>query len=244
MLATLRHFVCDSVFMSKPIALITGAGRGIGRATSIQLAGHGYQLLLTSRTKSELAETARQAGGATILAGDVTSPRHAMRLISKVKALRAPLEVLVNNAGYAPAYSIDKMPLEEWDKILATNLSAVFYLCKYAWPIFVKQKRGVIVNISSAASRDPFPGLGAYGAAKAALNLFSLDLARQGKPHGIHVYTLELGAVETKMLRELVTQKQLPPEQTLDPAEVASAIYSCIAGRRRNMNGKLIYLQK
>jgi NAD(P)-dependent dehydrogenase (short-subunit alcohol dehydrogenase family) len=230
--------------MSKSIALITGAGRGIGRATAIELARRGYQLLLTARTKSELAETAKLAGNATILPGDVTSPKHAMRLISKAIALGGRLEVLVNNAGYAPTFSIEKMPLDEWDKILATNLSAVLYLCKFAWPILVKQKSGVIVNISSVASRDPFPGLGAYGAAKAALNLFSLDLARQGKPHGIRVHALALGAVETRMLRKLVTKRELPSEHTLDPAEVAAKIYSCISQPRRHTSGEVVYLQK
>jgi 3-oxoacyl-[acyl-carrier protein] reductase len=229
--------------MNKPIALITGAGRGIGRATAIELARHGYQLLLTARTKSELAETAKLAGGATILAGDVTSPKHAMRLISRAIALGGRLEVLVNNAGYAPAYSIEKMSLEEWDKILATNLSAAFYLCKFAWPIFVKQKGGVIVNISSVASRDPFPGLGAYGAAKAGLNIFGLDLARQGKTHGIRVYTLALGAVETGMLRKLISPKQLSTKHTLRPADVASEIYACVADANR-ASGQLIDLEK
>jgi NAD(P)-dependent dehydrogenase (short-subunit alcohol dehydrogenase family) len=230
--------------MSKPIALITGAGRGIGRATAIEFARRGYQLLLTARTKSELAETAKLAGGATILCGDVTSPKHAMRLVAKGGALGGRLEVLVNNAGYAPAFSMEEITVEEWEKILKTNLSAAFYLCKFAWPVLLKQKGGVIVNISSVASRDPFPGLGAYGAAKVGLNLFSLDLARQGELHGIRVHTLALGAVETQMLRKLVTIKQLPREQTLDPADVAAAVYACVAGALRHTSGEVVYLQK
>lgn len=227
-----------------PLALITGAGRGIGRAIAIELAQRGYQLLLTARTKSELNETAKLAGKATVVAGDVTQPAHARKLIAKVRDLGSRLDVVVNNAGYAPAFSIEKISLAEWDKIMATNLSSAFYLCKFAWPIFVRQNGGVVVNISSVASRDPFPGLGFYGAAKAGLNMLGFDLARQGRAHNVRVYTLALAAVETQMLRKLITPEEYPPDQTLRPADVAAAVYSCISGPLQHTSGEVVYLRK
>lgn len=228
----------------RPLAVITGAGRGIGRAIAMEFGRRGYQLLLTARTKRELADTARLAGGGTILAGDVTSVGHAKKLVAKAMAIAGRIDVLVNNAGYAPALSMEEISIEEWEKILATNLSAAFYLSKFAWPVMVKQGGGVIVNISSVASRDPFPGLGPYGAAKAGLNLFGMDLARQGKEHGIRVHTLVLGAVETQMLRKLVTRKQLPVEQTLRPEDVSKAVYACMNGALAHTSGEVVYLRR
>ncbi|HEY1684179.1 MAG TPA: SDR family oxidoreductase [Tepidisphaeraceae bacterium] len=229
--------------MKPSIALITGAGRGIGRATALALKQAGYDLLLTARTKRDLDQTAELAGGATILAGDVSSPAHVKRLIVRAASL-GKLEVIVNNAGYAPALSIEQMSLAEWDKILAVNLSAMVYVCKFAWPVLVKQKGGVIINISSMASRDPFAGLGPYGAAKAGVNIFSLDLARQGKAHGIRVHTIAPGAVETSMLRKLLSPKELPTNQIMRPEDIAEAIVACVNGALKHTSGEVIYLRK
>jgi len=107
-----------------------------------------------------------------------------------------------------------------------------------------KQRGGVLVNISSAASRDPFPGLGVYGAAKAGMNLLGHALAREGDPVGIRVHTIAPGAVETSMLRSIITTEQYSQEKTLDPAEVARAVAACIDGDLRHTSGEVIHLHK
>lgn len=229
--------------MNQRIAVITGAGRGIGRATAIELTSLGYRTLLTARNKAELAETAALAEGASILPGDVTSIKHARRLIEKASSL-GKLEVIVNNVGYAPALSIEQITPSEWEKILATNVSAALYLCQFAWPIFVKQRGGVMVNISSVASRDPFPGLGPYGAAKAALNILGMDLARQGRPHGIRVHTIAPGAVETQMLRGLISTKELSAKETLRPEDIAKAVAACVSGPLMHTSGEVVFVSK
>ena len=102
----------------------------------------------------------------------------------------------------------------------------------------------MIVNISSVSSRDPFPGFAAYGAAKAALNVFSLVLAREGKEIGVRVHTIAPGAVETAMFRALVTEQQWPREKTLDPSDVARVIAQCVDGDLRHASGEVIFLSK
>src|SRR6185312_4772134 len=134
------------------------------------------------------------------------------------------IDALVNNAGYAPARSIEELTLDEWRQIVDVNLSAVVYFCKAVWPVMKRGGGGAIVNMSSAASRDPFPGLSAYGAAKAAVNVLGLALAREGESANIRVHTIAPGAVETGMFRTLFTKEQFPTEKTLDPAEIARLI--------------------
>ena len=166
--------------MTKPTVLITGAGRGIGRAAAIELASLGYEPLLVSRTESELRQTSQLAGSGRIFVADVANAEQVQRLIDSASKEAGRIDAIVHCAGLAPMQSIDQMTPAQWQSVIDTNLSAAFYLCKAAWPIFKAQKSGVIVNISSEASRDPFDGFAAYGAAKAGLNLFGRVAAREG----------------------------------------------------------------
>jgi NAD(P)-dependent dehydrogenase (short-subunit alcohol dehydrogenase family) len=235
---------------ASPVAIITGAGRGIGRATAIELARHGYRLSLASRNPDELNETMRLACGKTsgesaIAVGtDVTRPEEVDRLVSATLDRFGRIDAVINNAGAAPMRSIVQTTVAEWHLVLDTNLSAAFYLCKAAWPAFEGQRSGVVVNVSSAAARDPFPGFVAYGAAKAGLNLFGLAAAREGDKIGVRVHTVAPGAVETGMLRGLFSPDQYPAENTLDPGDIARTIVSCILGDLRHASGEVIYLHK
>jgi len=230
-----------------PVAMITGAGRGIGRATAIELARHGYRLALISRTSTELAQTARLARAARrslCLAGDVSDPAQVQAMAQDALARFGRIDVLVNNAGYAPVLAIRQTSSQQWRRIIDTNLSAAFYCASALWPTFRRQKAGIVINISSAAARDPFPGLGAYGAAKAALNLLGLALAREGRPLGIRVHTIAPGAVETRMFRGIMSPRQFPASRTLSPAQVARAIVQCIRGELQCTSGEVVWIHK
>ena len=230
---------------TQPVAIITGAGRGIGQATTRRLAHKGYRLTLTARNEDQLRDSARTLGAnVQIIAGDVSDPAHAQRLIDATIQQFGRVDAVVNNAGHAPLATMDQITLDQWQRILDVNLSAVFYICKAAWPVMKRQGAGVIVNVSSESARDPFEGLFAYGAAKAGVNLLGHALARQGQPFGIRVHTIAPGAVETAMLRALVTPEQLPADKTLDPDQVAGAIVSCIDGDLRHTSGEVIYVHK
>ncbi len=140
--------------------------------------------------------------------------------------------------------SIREMSDDEWRAVIDTNLSAAFYATRAAWPAFARQGGGVVVNVSSAAARDPFPGFAAYGAAKAGLNLFGLSAAREGAAIGVRVHTIAPGAVETGMFRQIMPAEQWPAEKTLDPADVARVVLQCVRGDLRHASGEVIYLNK
>lgn len=230
--------------MDQPVAIVTGAGRGIGRAAALQLANAGYRIVLVSRTREQIEQTAEMAGGGLAIAADVSRSEDVRRLVSEAVQAYGRVDALVHCAGLAPAVSVEQMTLEQWHAVLDTNLSSAFYLAKELWPVFRRQQGGVIVNISSMASRDPFPGFAAYGAAKAALNTFSLVLAREGREIGLRVHTIAPGAVETEMFRALLSVEQWPPEKTLEAADVARIAVQCVRGDLRYTSGEVIFMNR
>lgn len=229
----------------KPVAVITGAGRGIGRAAALELAQRAYRVVLVARTVGELHETAQAAGtDVLIVAGDVSDPLAAERAVNQTMEKFGRLDALVNCAGVAPVLTIEQTTPQEWRRILDTNLSATFYFMRACWPVMQKQGGGVVVNVSSFSARDPFPGFVAYGSAKAGVNLLGLAAAREGEASGIRVHTVAPAAVETGMFRAIMPPEQFPPADTLDPAEVARVIVRCITGELRHTSGEVIYLHK
>jgi 3-oxoacyl-[acyl-carrier protein] reductase len=175
---------------------------------------------------------------------DVSRPDDVERLIAVAHDDFGRVDALVNNAGYAPVRSIREMTIAEWRAVIDTNLSAAFYAMRAAWPLFERQGGGVVVNISSAAARDPFPGFAAYGAAKAGLNLLGLSAAREGERIGVRVHTIAPAATETEMFRGIMSHDQYPAEKTMDPADVARVVLQCVRGDLRHASGEVIYLHK
>jgi NAD(P)-dependent dehydrogenase (short-subunit alcohol dehydrogenase family) len=236
--------------MSQPVVLISGASRGIGRATAVAMGRLGYRLVLLARKRAELEEAARLAGApdSLCLPGDVTDPEQVRSLVHVAVDRFGRLDAVVNVAGLAPVARIEEMTIEQWRAVIDTNLSGVFYVTKYAWPHLKVAAttfgQSAVVNVSSLSSRDPFPGFAAYGAAKAGLNVFDLVAAREGEADGISVHTVAPGAVETGMFRQLMTPEQYPTEKTLSPEEVADVIARCVSGELRHTRGEVIYLHK
>jgi 3-oxoacyl-[acyl-carrier protein] reductase len=229
--------------MDKPVALVTGAGRGIGRQTAIELGKRGYRLALVSRTAGQLEETRALCGG-EVIAGDVSVADDVNRVVAATMDRLGRVDVLVNAAGMVVSGSIEQLTVEQWRRTIDTNLSPVFYFCRLLWPIWRRQGGGAVVNVSSFAARDPFVGLGAYGAAKAAMNLLGLSLAREGKAIGVRVHTVAPAAVETDMFRSLITVEQYPTEKTLDPRQVAAVIVQCACGDLAVTSGEVVYVHK
>jgi NAD(P)-dependent dehydrogenase (short-subunit alcohol dehydrogenase family) len=232
--------------MAEQVAVITGAGRGIGRATAVELVRAGFRVVLAGREREALEETSRLVGAdrARVVPTDVTKPDDVGRLITVALDEFGRIDALVNNAGLAPVVPIPEMSVDQWRAVIDTNLSAAFYATRAAWPVFERQGGGVVVNISSAAARDPFPGFAAYGAAKAGLNLFGLSAAREGERIGVRVHTIAPGATETGMFRQIMTAEQYPPEKTMEPGDVARVVLACVRGDLRYSSGEVIYLHK
>lgn len=228
-----------------PVALITGAGRGIGRASAIALSNAGYDCVLVSRTKSDLEEVRSQLKTDSIaIVCDVSQSSEVNRAVEETLSRFGRLDAVVNNAGVAPLLPIETMSDELWHSVIDTNLSSTFYFTRAAWPTMVKQKSGVIVNISSEAARDPFTGFAAYAAAKAGVNLFTLATAQEGAAHNIRVHAVGPAATETTMFRKLMSEDQFSRDNTLDPMAVAAVVVQCVCGSLAHASGEVIYLHK
>lgn len=230
--------------MDKPVAIITGAGRGIGRATVMELHRLDYRLLLAARSAAELEESARGLDEVLPFPADITRPDSAGHIVDAALDRFGRIDALVNCAGMVLQRSIEQTSVEDWHAVLDTNLSSVFYLCRAVWPVFRRQGQGVVVNLSSLACRDPFLHFSAYAAAKAGLNLLGLALAREGEPLGIRVHTIAPGAVETAMLRSFLSPEDYPPEKALDPSAIARLIAQCVQGDLQYSSGEVIFIHK
>jgi NAD(P)-dependent dehydrogenase (short-subunit alcohol dehydrogenase family) len=231
--------------MNSPVSIITGAGSGIGRAIAVELDRLGHRTVLLGRAEQNLRETAQLLSRpALIIPTDVTKIEQVDVAVQRAVKEFARIDAIINNAGVAPVLNILQTTPQIWHEVIDTNLSAAFYLARAVWPTFAKQNAGVIVNLSSMAAKDPFPGFLAYGAAKAGLNILGISLAREGAVHGIRVHTIAPGAVETQMFRNILSPQEFPTENTLSPDEVAKVVGQCVLGEGRYVSGEVIWLSK
>ncbi len=231
--------------MSKqPVAIITGAGSGIGRAICVLLAKEGWRVALAGRNRSPLEETIEHihAGPdhALVVTTDVTHPREVTHLVEEVASRFGRIDALVNNAGAVESSPIPEMTQEHLKHMFAVNTFGPAHLIARVWPVMARQGSGCIVNVSSMSAVDPFPGLAFYGAAKSALHGLTCGIVNEGGPHNIRGFTVAPGAVETPMLRGLVSEDELPPSAVLKPNDVAQVVVECILGRRDEDIGRLI----
>lgn len=229
----------------RKICLVTGASRGIGRAIALRFAREGYDLVIGARKVESLAPVKAdvEAVGAACepVAADVSQPGHCARLIEAVQRRFGRLDVLVNNAGVAILAPLARMSDEEYQQTMGTNVDGVFYMTRAAWKSLTAS-RGVVVNISSVASVDPFAGFAAYGAAKAWVNLFTRAVADEGRADGVRVFAIAPGAVETNMLRQWFPG--FPGEQTLAPEAVAEAVLAVCGPAFVHSSGQTIFVKR
>jgi len=230
--------------MNRPTAIITGAGRGIGRATAVELSRRGWAVALVSRSADELNATAKLCEESLVAAADVSRFESLEGVVKATLDRFGRIDAIVNNAGLAPLKPFQEMSNDEWRATIDTNLSSVFYLSKLVWPVFAKQSSGVIVSISSLAARDPMDGFAAYGAAKAGINVFSQALAKEGAKIGVRVHVVAPGATETTMFRGLFSEQQFANDRTMRPEDVAGVVAGCITGELRHASGEVIWLHK
>lgn len=230
----------------KPVCIITGGSAGIGLALALRFGQLGYCIVTCGRDASQLAAAQAQiaavAPAVETLVLDLAEDGAAQRLITTARQRFGRVDVLVNNAGIAPRAAVTDLTAADLQATLTVNMAAVFHTTQAVWPILKKQGQGIIINISSFASVDPFPGFSLYGASKAWVNLFSKAAADEGRPLGIRVYSVALGAVETRMLRGLFPD--FPAGQTLTPDEVADAIATLCQEPLRWASGQTIFLRK
>lgn len=185
-----------------PSVLITGASRGIGHAAAKAFAEAGWDLLLVSRSEAALQslQSELSPGGVRVAyqAIDLTDSSAIAEGIGALLKQGLRPSVLINNAGAAWTGALLEMPLDRWDWLIQLNLTSVFQVCSAVVPS-MRPAGGLVINVSSHAARNAFPGWGAYCTVKAALASFTRCLAEEEREHGIRACTLTLGAVDTSL---------------------------------------------
>ncbi len=185
-------------FLEGRVALVTGGGRGIGRAISEALAGEGARVGLTARLQEDADRAAGEIGrGAFGLACDVRSEEQVGRMFEALDRAAGGLDVLVNNAGIGLFGTVEETAPADWRAVIETNLSGAFYCARLAVPRMRARGGGYIVNVSSLAGKNPFPGGAAYNASKFGLNGFAEALMLEVRGQGIRVSTVMPGSVAT-----------------------------------------------
>lgn len=207
------------------VAVVTGAGRGIGAAIAHKLAAMGSQVVLCGRTEAHLAETtaaiAKAGGRADFVQCDVTSVSSVAELAEHVKEKFRRLDILVNNAGIGGfGGPLHQLPPEAWDSVLNTNLRGVYYCIRSFAPMMIQQRRGHIVNISSLAGKNALPNGAAYAASKWGLNGLTYSAAEELRGYDIRVSVVCPGSVDT----ELSPHTGKDPEKMLRPEDVAHIV--------------------
>jgi NAD(P)-dependent dehydrogenase (short-subunit alcohol dehydrogenase family) len=219
--------------MQSRVALVTGAGSGIGRAVAIALAGAGYQVAIAGRRQAPLDETAALAGKPMlVMSVDVTDAAAVSGMVQQTVARFGRLDVLFNNAGTsAPAAPIEELPVENWRRVIDTNLTGVFLCAQAAFRAMKAQspQGGRIINNGSIASVTPRPNMAAYTASKHAVTGLTKTLALEGRRSNIACGQIDIGNVQTNLgipmsSGTLQADFSLKPEPTFDVKHVADAV--------------------
>ena len=188
------------------IAVITGAGRGIGRSTAMAFAKEGADIVLAARTESEINSVASEIeklGRRTLpIRTDVQKKTDVDTLVSKTIDNFGKVDILVNNAGVAVHNPISKIREEDWDLTMAVNLKGVFLCTQAVFSHMCKQKYGHIVNVSSVSGKYGHVNGGAYCASKFAVIGFTETTNNEGRPYGVKASVVCPGPVDTKMRRD------------------------------------------
>jgi len=234
-----------------PVAIVTGAGGGIGCAICIELAKAGYRIALVGRSDTnlqsavnEIAVCAGNVAQTLVVPADLSDPHQVANIVKTTFQHWGRIDVLINNAAACPNFPIDQTTLQELQIVFAINFFSPALLVAELWPLFTLQNSGCVINISSIATVDPFPGLSMYAASKAAMESLTRSIFNEAGDAEITSYSIAPGAVETSMLRSLISIEDLPTDKTLNPATVASVVLDCALGRRKSDNGKTIVLKK
>jgi NAD(P)-dependent dehydrogenase (short-subunit alcohol dehydrogenase family) len=243
------------------IVLITGAGRGIGKAIALAFAAEQNRVVITGRTAAALEQVAAEirATGAEVLASpcDVTQKSQLESLRQEVEKRFGAVQILVNNVGIAPAANFLEMPDSLWEKVMGVNLGAAYNCCKTFLFAMVGARWGRIINIASTGARVAYPGISAYATSKHAILGLTRSLAIETARSGVTVNAVCPGYVDTELTREnaqrlaerrgqsldealALMAASCPQRRLIEPEEVAYVTLMLASDRARGITGQAI----
>ena len=231
--------------------LITGASRGIGAACARVFAGAGYNVAINYNNSAEkahiLADELCEFGVDTIcVKADVSDSAQVYTMFAQVREALGEPDVLVNNAGISDSGLLTDMSDDEWDRLLSTNLSSVFYCCREALPSMIRAHSGVIINIASMWGEVGASCEAAYSAAKAGVIGLTKALAKEVGPSGVRVNAVSPGVVMTDMMAEYseydinVLKEETPLETLGAPEDIAEAVLYLASDKARFITGQVL----
>jgi NAD(P)-dependent dehydrogenase (short-subunit alcohol dehydrogenase family) len=222
------------------VALVTGGGRGIGAGIARELAAAGMKVAVSSRTREQVEEVAREIDGLAVVA-DVSSPGDAEAMVAEVESDLGPIDLLVNNAGI-PGWQVEpawEAAPEEWWRVYEVNVLGAYLCSRAVIPGMIERGRGRIVNTGSGSGYLPGQRTTAYGGSKAALYRMAEGLTLQLEPYGIAVFTISPGLVQTEM-----TGDRFPENAPWTPPELAPRLVRVLAsGRADKLTGRYIHAE-
>jgi NAD(P)-dependent dehydrogenase (short-subunit alcohol dehydrogenase family) len=226
----------SSWFERGHVAIVTGASKGLGLAVARELARAGISLVIDARGAEALAEAERELAElvpVVAIPGDVADGTHVHRLVEAAEKRFGRIDLVVNNAstvGRSPLPALDALSPSTFERIFTTNVYAPLHVVQHALPVMRRGGGGTIVNISSDAAVEAYPGWGGYGSAKAALEHLSRVLAAELDGSGIGVIVADPGDMDTELHRLAVPDAG--SEGLADPRDVAPALLRAIAAPR------------